>query len=131
MKDILNRLNGELLEQPFAPHDERLRTDDLTPYRDLARHYARLEGAVAVLSDLRANTSLVYYGACARMLGLKGVREGSDGELLDSIWEREILDRIHPDDLHEKYLLELCFSTSSGAVPGACAGSTISRTGCG
>ncbi len=109
MKDILNRLNGELLEQPFAPHDGQLRTDDLTPYRDLARHYACIEGAVAVLSDLRANTSLVCYGACARMLGLKGTREGTDGELLDSIWEREILDRIHPDDLHEKYLLELCF----------------------
>ena len=94
MKDILNRLNGELLEQPFAPHDGQLRPDDLTPYRDLARHYARIEGAVAVLSDLRANTSLVCYGACARMLGLKGTREGADGELLDSIWEREILDRI-------------------------------------
>ena len=38
MKDILNRLNGELLEQPFAPHVQRLRTDDLTPCRDLARH---------------------------------------------------------------------------------------------
>lgn len=109
MKDILNRLNGELLDQPFAQHDGQSRADDLTPYWALARHYARIEGAVAVLSDLSTNTSLVYYGACARMLGLKGSREGTNGELLDSIWEREILDRIHPDDLHEKYLLELCF----------------------
>ena len=72
----------------------------------MAACYARTEGVIAVLSDLREETSLVFYGSFAERLGLGG-RGGS--YVGGSIWEEEILRRVHPDDLRRKYLLELQF----------------------
>jgi hypothetical protein len=66
--------------------------------------YAQTENAVAVLSDLVSDKSYIYYGNMAATLGL--TKEKPE---IPSIWEKEVLERIHPDDLTEKYRMELYF----------------------
>jgi len=102
--DIVNRLNDELLSQNFT--GERHSTELTDRYRLLAQGYASVENALAVLSDMHASNSYIYYGEFARVLGMSPADEG---QRIGSIWEEDILRRIHPDDLHDKYLLELRF----------------------
>ncbi len=102
--DIVDKLNHELLKQDFA--HEQSASEALEPFRETARSYARTEGALAVLSDLRADRSYLFYGAFAKTLGM---RPDAGERCVDSIWEKEILRRIHPEDLHAKYLQELRF----------------------
>ena len=97
-------LNKEFSGQDFTegqPYAEML-----DRYRDLACSYARIENAIAVLSDLRAGSSYVYYGGFSRTLGID--KSGKEDEL-SSIWEDEIFRLIHPDDLSAKHLHELRF----------------------
>lgn len=102
--DIANQLNNELLNQAFA--HERQCLEELDKCRLLAQGYADMENALAVLSDMHANNSYIYYGGFAQTLGLSPTTEE---QCIGSIWEEDILDRIHPDDLYSKYLLELRF----------------------
>lgn len=98
------QLNRELLRQDFA-EDGGLAAE-LEHYKGVAANYARLEQAIAVLSDLRADVSYTYYGGFAATVGLPA--EVDRGRIA-SIWEEDIFRRIHPDDLAEKYLQELRF----------------------
>lgn len=102
--DIANRLNNELLNQNFA--HERQCLEELDKYKMLAQGYANIENALAVLSDMHANNSYIYYGRFAQTLGLLPTTEE---QRIGSIWEEDILRRIHPDDLYCKYLQELRF----------------------
>lgn len=102
--DISDKLNKE-----FAGQDrEMLRLGQyiIEDYKQAALHYARVENSIAVLSDLRIGVSHIYYGGFAKTLGLKPC---VDGERICSIWERDLLALIHPDDLGDKYLRELRF----------------------
>ena len=102
--DIVSKLNRELLEQDFLK--EQPASDELFRYKEIARHYACMEKSIAVLSDMRTNTSYIYYGGFSKTLGIEHAdREG----VVYSIWEESILKLIHPDDLHSKYLQELRF----------------------
>lgn len=102
--NIKNRLNDELLSQDFA--EERQYQEYADQCRMLACSYACVENALAVLSDMHAGNSRIYSGGFARTLGMLATNEG---QLIGSIWEEDILRRIHPDDLCSKYLLELRF----------------------
>jgi len=75
-------------------------------FRLLAQGYASLENALVVMSDMHANNSHIYYGGFARVLGMFPANEE---QRIGSIWEKDIFNRIHPDDLYGKYLLELRF----------------------
>lgn len=99
--DILNR---EFSKQDFA--GEQPYAELLDRYRETACAYARLENAIAVLSDMKSNVSYIYYGGFSRMLQMDGI--GKEGKLF-SIWEKDIFKFIHPDDLAGKHLHELCF----------------------
>lgn len=102
--DIVDKLNGELLQlncDNNPPH-----TKELEKYKELACHYARIENAISVLSDMRSNVSYIYYGGFSKLLGVNA--HDSDGKIY-SIWEEKILGLIHPDDLYGKYLNELRF----------------------
>lgn len=100
-RDILNR---EFSEQDFSASQPYLEL--LNRYKDIACNYARMENAIAVLSDLRTNNSYIYYGKFLQMLGTDSKRTDDN---LSSIWEEEIFSLIHPDDLAGKHLQELCF----------------------
>ncbi len=102
--DIAHQLSHELLRQDFVR--EQMAPDELDHYKMIARHYARVENALSVLSDMRSNTSYIYYGGFSKTLGL--TKAGKTDEVC-SIWEDEILKLAHPDDLKGKYLGELRF----------------------
>lgn len=102
--DTIDILNNEFLTQDFA--EEQPYAELLDKYKDIARNYAQMENAVAVLSDLRTNVSYIYYGSFSRMLKID---KCGDEDKVSSIWEKEIFKLIHPDDLAGKHLQELCF----------------------
>lgn len=102
--DTIDILNNEFLTQDFA--EEQPYAELLDKYKDIARNYAQMENAVAVLSDLRTNVSYIYYGSFSRMLEID---KCGDEDKVSSIWEKEIFKLIHPDDLAGKHLQELCF----------------------
>lgn len=97
-------LNKEFFTQDFVEGEPY--AELLGRYEDVARNYARMENAIAVLSDLRTNASYIYYGGFSRMLGID--KCGDEGRV-SSIWEKEIFKLVHPDDLAMKHLQELCF----------------------
>ena len=100
--NIGTTLNEQLLQQNFGkennPHAQ------LLVGQDIAKVYAQTENAIAVLSDLVSDKSYIYYGNIAATLGL--TKEKSE---IASIWEKDVLERIHSDDLTEKYRMELYF----------------------
>lgn len=110
--DIVSRLSDELLKQTFT--EEENASARLRECKQIALAYAKTENSIAVLSDMRANTSYIYYGKVAETLGLGGEE---DTETLCSIWEKGIFSRIHPDDLMEKHLQELRFIHFLEGVP--------------
>lgn len=104
--DILDNLNRNLLNQTFDHMDES--DKQLQDALNVAYSYARVENAIAVLSDLKSDQSYIYHGAVADRLGI--APEGSQrNEVIDSIWEEKIYSKIHPDDLLARHLLELKF----------------------
>ena len=104
MKTTIDILNKEFSTQNF-PHEPAYGSM-AGEYIDMAANYARMENAIAVLSDLRTNVSHIFYGGFSHVFGLgKDLKEG----IVHSIWEKEIFNRIHPDDLADKHLQELCF----------------------
>ncbi len=103
MKHI-DDLNTKLLKQPFTSDAHALPLPE--EFLSAASVYARTENAIAVLSDMKANRSYIHYGRVAERLGMEAKEEV---HIIPSIWEKEILDRIHPDDLSAKYVEELRF----------------------
>lgn len=102
--NILHTLNKKLLSQAFEEGQESISL--LNDYKQVAQLYSAIENAIAVLSDMKSNKSYIYNGGFAIALGLE--EKGNTNEIY-SIWEREIFDRIHPDDLLGKHKLELQF----------------------
>ena len=99
--NINNELEEKLLKQPFS---EELGLD--ADYRLTTLRYAQIENAIAVLSDMKANTSYICHGGLSERLGI-GIRGTSQD--IASIWEEDIFGCIHPDDLEAKHLEELRF----------------------
>lgn len=102
--DIKTELGNKLLTQQFT--QEQKESGLLEQCKQIAASYAYTENAIAVLSDMKANKSYIYYGGVARTLG---IIEGNMPQTVQSIWEEDIFKRIHPDDLRQKHLQELHF----------------------
>ena len=102
-EELPKKISKELMAQDFTQTTHTAL--EIEKYRNIAMHYAELECQLAILSDIRRDVSYIYYGSFARQIGLSTRQE----ETISSIWEKEILDRIHPDDLHRKYIQELHF----------------------
>ena len=79
--------------------------DSVNSYLQTIRSYAEMEGAIVVLSDLINIKSYVCVGALGNQFGFKA--DINRLIKIDSIWEEEIFNKIHPDDLFQKYILEL------------------------
>lgn len=110
--DVIDKLNKEFTNQDFSK--EELISEELKTYKNIALNYALIENAVAVLSDLNTNISYVYYGGFSKELGIKAL---NNYDKVNSIWEEEILNLIHPDDLSEKYFQELRFFHYINKIP--------------
>ena len=82
--DTIDILSKEFFTQDFA--EEQPYSELLGKYKDIARNYARMESAVAVLSDMRTNMSYIYYGSFSRMLEID--KCGDEGKV-SSIWEKK------------------------------------------
>lgn len=100
--------------QGFRQLDNLLRTQSAdtaapTPASEVyayARAMADIEGTIAVVTDLATQTSRIFNGAFAAVLGLEEYREEN------SIWEKKILSLMPESDREEKFLAELRFYNS-------------------
>lgn len=102
MNNSRSLLDAKLLAQPFgAGSDTGIQLEDC---QRIAQIYANLENGIGVLSDLKTRQSYLYPGGLAEQLGL----DESNSEI-KSIWEDELLNRIHPQDIQRKYRLEFQF----------------------
>jgi len=100
--NAVNILNEKLLRQSFG--EDSNQPISITKYQDIAHVYSMVENSIAVLSDLKSNKSYIYNGGVAAKLGIS---EKNSAEKINSIWEEEIFEKIHPDDLLAKHSLEL------------------------
>ncbi|MDN3587854.1 LuxR C-terminal-related transcriptional regulator [Pedobacter aquatilis] len=96
------RLDIKLFSQAFQSN---LNKDfQLENAKYVAQMYSKLENCISVLSDLKARESYIYYSIVADKIGLT-----SKPTEIKSIWEDELLSKVHPEDLQKKYRLELQF----------------------
>ncbi|WP_027385211.1 response regulator transcription factor [Chryseobacterium gregarium] len=79
---------------------------DCEVYKNIAVAYTRTENSIAVLSDMQMNKSYVFHSKTASELGMVFP---ANPTVINSIWEEEILKKIHPDDRMKKYVHELRF----------------------
>lgn len=99
MRDLLEI---RLLSQSFVAN---LSLDSqLDNAKRIAKMYSKLENCISVLSDLKTSRSYMFNGEVALQFGL-GLNETE----ISSIWEDELLERVHPIDLERKYKLEFKF----------------------
>jgi len=80
---------------------------DIEIYKQRALAYSQMEGAICVLSDMQENKSFIYKSAAADELGLKMDENPAE---IDSIWEEEMLKKIHPDDRLKNTSMSFVFS---------------------
>ncbi|HBV15291.1 response regulator transcription factor [Chryseobacterium carnipullorum] len=99
--EIIEKLNSRLLHTTAGKCQL-----DIELYKKKALMYAQMEGAVSVLSDMQADKSYVYKSKAALELGLSTEQNPAE---IHSIWEEEIIKKIHPDDRLKKYIHEMRF----------------------
>jgi len=99
--EILETLNKTLLNK-----NSKKCSLDVETYKQIASTYAQVENVISVLSDMHENKSFVYRSKTALELGLNFKDSPT---VINSIWEEEILKKIHPDDKLKKYIHELRF----------------------
>lgn len=101
--EILETLNNTLLKKASAKKSCRM---DPEPYKHMAQAFSAAEHSVAVLSDMQLNKSYLFNSKTGTELGLEFA---GNPAVIDSIWEEDILKKIHPDDKMRKYIHELKF----------------------
>lgn len=99
--EILETLNKTLLNK-----NSNACSLDIEVYKQIALMYSQVENVISVLSDMQENKSFVYQSKTASELGLNFKKNPA---VINSIWEEEILKKIHPDDKLKKYIHELRF----------------------
>lgn len=102
--EIVETLNNTLLFKNRGQNKTCLL--DIEMYKNIAFSYSQVENSVAVLSDMQFNKSYIYSSKTALELGLNFKENPM---VIDSIWEEEILKKIHPDDKLKKYIHEFRF----------------------
>lgn len=101
--EYLSELEKHLLDQEFNISETELALEEC---KNIAKTYSIVENSIAVLSDLNSDKSYIYNGQIASEFGLKTTHSCIE---IDSIWEEEIYNLIHPDDIKERHILELHF----------------------
>jgi DNA-binding CsgD family transcriptional regulator len=101
-RSIQDQLTTALLGQSFSSSSQD--TVLLDEYKRLVEGYVDIDHSIAVLSDFQANRSYIYVGSFGQHFGL------SYGHIvIESAFEECIFDKVHPDDLTERHILELSY----------------------
>lgn len=106
-------LQNQLLQQDFSENEETENLQ-LEYWQKIGHDFAKLENGIAILSDLKNNKSYIYSGKLADQLEIfhnKNIQE------IDSIWEDELFNKINPDDILQKHVLELQFFQMMKTIP--------------
>lgn len=101
--EIVKKLNQVLLQEQY---DEIKCMMETEVYKSIAETYTKTEHSIAVLSDMQLNKSYIFASGTASELGLNFPDYPT---VIHSIWEEEILKKIHPDDKLKKHVHELRF----------------------
>lgn len=102
MVEINNSLNLKYRQQKDGVYER----DEEQRLCLIAQSYALCENSIAVLSNLRTDRSHIFFGKTSEVLGFD---QEITRQTVDSVWEEEIYDRIHPDDWKKRGLQELTF----------------------
>lgn len=112
MKNIKDDLSKQLLLQKNSGNLNN--TEELKTFQEIAQNFADLENGIAVLSDLYNNKSYIYSGKIADELD---IFKKNEVRQIESIWEDDLFGKLNPDDVLQKYLLELHFFKFIKTIP--------------
>ncbi|WP_312077319.1 response regulator transcription factor [Chryseobacterium sp.] len=113
MKPIQSNLQNQLLQQDFSENQE-IEKLQLKHWQKMGQDFAQLESGIAILSDLKNNKSYIYSGKLADELQ---IFQNKDIQEIESIWEDELFEKINPDDVLQKHVLELQFFQMIKTIP--------------
>jgi len=99
IKQLEDKFSNEFID------NKSFRATELNECIYTMESYIKIDRSVAVMSDLANNKSYIFVGAFGSYFGMME----SEYTTIDSIWEEDIYQRIHPDDLFQRHLLELEF----------------------
>ncbi|MCD7937553.1 MAG: helix-turn-helix transcriptional regulator [Tannerellaceae bacterium] len=111
MIDIISALHEEVLKQDFPDKEEcpLFQEIEQTMYG-----YSKIENCIAIISNFKTNKSHLFYGDLAYKLG---ITHTASKEIINSVCVDKVLNRIHPEDLLEKHLLELQYIRHLKSIP--------------
>lgn len=109
-KSILQEVNNVLTEQPSIDFSQK--ESIIAHYKEVAQSYIKVEQNVAVLTNYQDNYSYIFAGAFGSVFGLE-----PGNTIINSAFEDEIFNKIHPDDLLERHVLELRYFHFSMTSP--------------
>ena len=107
---VHDELSTKLLCQDFATGQNP--EEVLQRYRDSVKDYVSVDNSVAVLSDLQADKSYIYAGGFGEFFGFP-----SNNMVIESAFEELIFNKIHPDDLTERHVLEIRYFKFQKSIP--------------
>ena len=113
MKNIQLNLNNQLLQQNFTS-ENKTEELQLQKCQEIARNFIELENGIAIISDLKNNKSYIYSGKLAEELA---IFRNENVQEIESIWEEELFEILHPEDVLQKYILELQFFQFIKTIP--------------
>lgn len=95
---ITSQLSSTLLGQTFSIEESY----DIEVFKKIVENYVSIEQCTAVLSDFKSDCSYIYSGSFGKVFGLP-----LDNLVIDSAFEECIFNKIHPEDVIERHILEL------------------------
>lgn len=108
-----SNLQNQLLQQDFSENEE-VEKLQLKDWQKMGKDFAQLENGIAILSDLKNNKSYIYSGKLADELQ---IFEKKDVQEIESIWEDELFNKLNPEDVLQKHILELQFFQMMKTIP--------------
>ncbi|MCX8522967.1 LuxR C-terminal-related transcriptional regulator [Chryseobacterium formosus] len=108
-----SNLQNQLLQQDFSENEE-VEKLQLKDWQKMGKDFAQLENGIAILSDLKNNKSYIYSGKLADELH---IFQEKDAQEIESIWEDELFNKLNPEDVLQKHVLELQFFQMMKMIP--------------
>ena len=105
-------LNDSILSQTFPEEDGS--SNSFAKHLSIASNYAKVENAIAVLTDYKENVSYIYYGKMAKALGLDATGKR---HIIHTIWDDEVFHLVAPEDQERGHLEELYFFHYMKKIP--------------